>query len=804
MKKGIILIFSLLCSLMVAQAQVAMNNQEVFTYLKEGAGAGKSQQQLTQELMSMGATRTQIDRAQLQYESVYGKKIDERAEQVATKRVESPAMEEAQNVDTSLGDLVSPESSVILPDAKDRVFGRDIFRQANMNFAPSENLATPKNYQLGVGDEVIVEIFGANQATIRDVISPEGSINVDVLGPIYLNGMTIDEANSYLKKRLSQIYAGLNRGTGSSDIRLSLGQIRSIQINVLGDVVRPGTYNVSAFATVFHALYLAGGVKEPGTLRNIKVTRRGRVAAVVDIYEFLMNGSRANDVRLEEGDVILVPPYSKMVSISGMVKRPMLFEMKDGENLLQLITYAGGFAKGAYTETATVVRQTGREYEVRNVDNAQFTSFHMKDGDEVEIGKLLSRFGNRLTIKGAVYREGLYQLSGKVNSVRSLVEAAGGLLPEAFINRAILHREKADRSLEVLSIDLSGIMKGQSPDVVLQNNDVLFVSSVYELKDQGIVTISGEVSAPGTFAYADNMTVEDLVILAGGLLDGASLSRIDVSRRVRDNKQITASKETAQFFSLTMKDGFVVQGQAGFVLEPYDEVFVRKSPSYNKQDNVTVTGQVNFPGTYPLTERGERISSILQKAGGVNGYAYVKGAKLSRVISETERASMDKVVESLSNDITDTLTIKRLKEYGDRYYVGIDLEDALAHPGGSNDVILREGDRIEVPVYSNTVRVMGAVVSPNVVTFRDKKKYKYYVNEAGGYSDTARKHHAYIVYMNGHVSQLKRNTKVLPGSEIVVPKRSHPKASFLETIRSFTNLATLASTLATTAVLITK
>ena len=800
MKKRLtILMFALfaLCSTAV-WAQSAMSDDQVMTYVKESVEAGKSQKVIAQELVLKGVTRAQLERVRKKYEAEAGKEAADKKTANPDSRLHAVGGDDTAETE-EFQEVVEDQT----PDSL-KVYGRDIFRNRNLNFSPSESLATPRNYRLGPGDEVIIDIFGANQTTLRSEISPEGSINVDVLGPLYLSGMTVEEANTFLKKRLSSIYAGLGQGEGNSDIRLSLGQIRTIQINVLGDVYFPGTYSVSSFATAFHALYLAGGIKEPGSLRNIKVNRNGRTVANVDIYDFLVNGSRKGDVRLEEGDVIIVPAYDCMVTLRGQVKRPMLFEMKQGENLQQLLTYAGGFAKGAYRDDVTVIRQNGKDYEVHTVDNAQFTQFAMSDGDSIVIGQLLSRFHNRLTVKGAVYREGAYQLSGKVNSIKSLIAQAGGLLPEAYTEHAVLHREREDRTLEVLSVDVKGIMEGKVSDIVLKNNDELFVPSIYDLKDQGILTIVGEVAAPGRFPFAANMTLEDLIIKAGGLLDGASTARVDVSRRVKDVESTQASNEIGQMFSFSLKDGFVIKGTPGFTLQPYDEVYVRKSPSYVEQRNVSVTGEAVFTGTYPMTKRDERLSDLVAKIGGFTEQAYIKGARLVRRINDDERKSMDKVVESMMNNETDSVTAQRLKNYGDEYYVGIELEKAIANPGSSYDVVLREGDRLEIPVYSGTVRVLGSVVSPNVVAFREKKNYKYYVDQAGGYTDMARKGHAYIVHMNGQINQLKGSTDVTPGSEIVVPKRSRAKASFTEVMGSITGMASLATTLVSLGVLIKK
>lgn len=779
-----------LCFPLWVDAQSVMTDNQIVEYVKSGVAAGKSQSAIAGELVLKGVSRQQLLKVYKKYQQDSAAEAEAQGDDLLSAAKVSRFQSTGEDMDSLFYEWQEEQ----IPDSM-QVYGRNIFRKKNLSFAPNENMATPRNYVLGPGDEVVLVVYGANQNLITKNISPEGTINIDALGPVQLSGMTVEEANSYLRKRLSRIYSGLGQDAQSTDISLTIGQIRNIQINVLGDVEAPGTYQMPAFSTAFHALYLAGGVKEPGSLRNIKVNRGGRQIATIDVYDFLQNGNRKGDVQLQDGDVIVVPAYDTMVTLRGKVKRPMLFEMKRGENLMQLLNYAGGFAKEAYRNSITIVRQNGRDYEIHTVDDARFTQFAMMDGDSVVVGRLLSRFQNRLTVKGAVFRAGDYQLGGQVNTVKTLIEKAGGLLPEAFTNRAVLHRENEDRSLKVESVDLAGILAGRVPDMVLKNNDVLYIPSIYDLKDQGTLTIAGEVAAPGTFPYAENTTLEDLIIQAGGLLQSASLARVDVSRRLTDNNATTAQKELAQLYSFSIKDGFVIEGEPGFVLHPYDEVYVRKSPSYSVQRNVSVTGEANFTGSFPLTLREERLSSLLQKCGGTTEYAYIEGARLVRQINDEERKMMDKVVESMMNDVTDSLTAVRMRNYGNEYYVGIDLKKALANPGGDDDVILREGDRLEIPVYNNTVRVLGAVTSSNVVTYSEGKRFKYYINEAGGYSDMARKRHAYIVYMNGHISQLKHNTKVLPGSEIVVPKRSRGRLRFTEAVSSISGLATLATTL---------
>ena len=777
-------------------AQSTMTDQQVLEYGKNALAAGKSKETIAKELMLKGVSRQQAMRIRKMYEKE-GFSFSNAAENGIIDRTHKSVKKNDSNEESGEQYPISENDSIGTENFVDEVFGRDIFRNKRLNFAPSENLATPRNYKLGPGDEVIIDIFGANQTTLRSVISPEGSINVDILGPVYLNGMSIEDANVYLKKKLASIYAGIKRDGESSDIRLSLGQIRSIQINVMGDVTYPGTYNLSSFSTVFHALYSAGGIKEPGSLRNIIVNRNGRNIATVDVYDFLMNGNRSGDIRLEEGDVILVPSYKTLVKVNGKVKRPMFFELKEGESLANLIEYAGGFAQGAYTSNITVVRQTGKEYEVCTVNEMDRKIFQMKNGDDVEVGELVSRFKNKISIKGAVYRSGIYQLDGETNTIKALINKAEGLMPDAFTNRGILNRERDDRSLEMLSVDIEGILKGTVPDVALRNNDELYIPSKYDLSDAGTLTISGEVADPCTIVYAENMTLEDLIIRAGGLLESASLARVDVIRRVKNANATVAAEEISKMFSFSVKDNYVIEGENGFKLQPYDEVIVRRSPSYNNSRYVNITGEINFPGKYPLTKREERLTNLLEKAGGVTDYAYLKGARLVRKVNKEELARMKSALQS-SMSRTDSILVDTL-DAKTTYYVAINLDKAINNPGSVYDVVLREGDELILPVYPSTVRVDGSVLSPNEITYEPGKSVSYYIEQAGGYSDNAKKRKKYMIAMNGHIYKASGRTKVEPGAEIIVPQKGERKSNLsniLGIATTATSLGTMAASIA--------
>ena len=654
---------------------------------------------------------------------------------------------------------------------EEKVFGRDIFNTKNLTFEPSVNLATPVDYHLGPGDEVIIDIWGTNQATIRDNISPDGYINIEDIGLVYLNGMTVSEATDYLRKELNRIYAGIDSEKPVSQIKVTLGDSRTIQVNVMGEVLTPGTYALSSFSSVFHALYRAGGVNDIGSLRAIQLVRGGKPIATIDVYDFIMRGKATDDIRLQEGDVVIVPPYQALVTIEGNVKRPMKYEMKDGENVKTLLKYAGGFSGDAYTRALRMIRQNGREYQVYTIDDIDYSVFPVKDGDKVTAEAILNRFENKLEIKGAVYRPGIYQFGGSLNTVRQLVEKADGLMGDAFTARAVLHRERDNLTREVISVDIKKVLDGTIPDIPLQKNDVLYIPSIHDLQDMGVITVFGEVARPGELPYADNTTLEDIIIQAGGLKESASTVRVDVSRRIKDNKSTDVSSTIGKMYSFSLKDGFVIDGEPGFVLQPYDQVYVRRSPGYQEQANVDITGEVLYDGTYALTNKSERLSDLVKKAGGVTPFAYVKGAKLIRQANDEELKRMEDVFKMMRREMGQANMDSLKLDLDSVYSVGIDLELAMKNPGSSADVVLRAGDKLVVPELSNTVKINGAVMLPNTVAYKDKKSVKYYISQAGGFANNARKSRAFIIYMNGQVAKVKGSGRnmIEPGCEIIVP-----------------------------------
>ena len=810
MKKIVSLIICTLLSVGAVLAQQMSDNQ-VVEYIQSAMDQGKNQKQIATELAMRGVSKEQAMRIQQQFG----------AQSTATN---TPSVAVTKNrLRQTTADQNSAEQGITLSEAqtthdedifatedvfakqtpmveKKVIFGRNIFNTRGLTFAPNQNIATPANYKLGPGDQVIIDIWGANQTTISQVISPDGYISIDNLGLVYLNNMSVAEAEKYLRKRLSAIYASVGENNTASEIKVTLGQIRTIKVHVMGEVVKAGTYSLSSYSTAFYAIYHAGGVSDLGSLRNISVVRNGKQIAVVDVYDFILKGESKGNISLQDGDAIIVPPYHSLVEIDGNVKRPMFYEMADGETLNTLLGYAGDFTGDAYRKSVTVTRKNGREYQIHTVDDNQFSSFALMDGDKVEVGRMIERFENRIEVKGAVYREGVYQLNDNLNTVSKLVSKAEGVMDDAFLARAVLHRERPDLTLELIQVDLGNILNGTAADITLQKNDVLYIPSIHDLKDIGTITVMGEVANPGVFPYADNATLEDMIILAGGLLESASTVRVDISRRIVDAKTTEAKEVIGEQFTFALKDGLVIDGDKGFVLKPYDQIYVRKSPTYHSQSSVTVNGEVLFTGTYNLTKKAERLSDIITRAGGITQFAYPRGARLTRTMNDEELRRAKDVIALAKRNQTDSLDMNSLNLYK-KFTIGIDLEKAIANPGSDADVVLREGDVITIPELNNTVRISGMVMYPNTVSFAAGKTLKYYIEQAGGFTQQAKKKKTYVIYMNGQIKRgkLGSTTVIEPGCEIIVPVKEKNKAALQNILSIATTSASLATMIASIA-----
>ena len=861
MKKIIILLLLALPLHLLAQS--SMTDSQVASYIQQEMKRGTSQSQIVTHLMQSGVEISQIRRVRKAYERAkdgaglgettasrgqgqrrlrqangMGKQGtgDKQADALATR--EANAQRDAtttqrltgnaswqQQYDDEDSDFKRYQENIAAfsdgneddnatgKTNKKKVFGRDIFSNKNLSFEPLMNIATPQNYVLGAGDQVSVDIYGASQKSVDCTVSPDGDIVIEGYGPIRVGGLSVAAAKARLRATLGSRYQ-------SSRINLSLGQTRTVSINVMGEVVKPGTYTLSAFASVFNALYMAGGTNDIGTLRNIKIYRNNRLVSVCDIYDYILNGKMTGNVRLHDGDVIIVGPYDCLVNITGKVKRPMYYEMKRNESLQTLLRYAGGFTGDAYKKAVRVNRKTGREYAVFNVDEFDMSAFRIADGDSVSVDSILPRYHNTVEIKGAVFRPGMYQLGDGINSVRSLVQHAEGLTEEAFTARAVMHRMKADRTLRVIPVDIQGIMDGRVADIPLKENDVLFIPTKQTAMNEQTISIQGEVVYPGIYKYADNETLEDFVLQAGGLTDKASTVKVDVARRVGNPKALTTDSIIAKTYSFALKDGFVVDGEQGFVLQPFDEVYVRKDPSYTVQQNVSIDGEVTFPGTYTLSHRQTRLTDLVKAAGGATNLAYIHGARLERRTNEAERKRMEAALQMQKEQLQQELMTlaasqtsgSALQQVGQQskeeeikkfqvpntYPVGIELDKALADPNSDANIVLREGDRLILPQYTSTVKVNGAVMYPNTVSYIKGKGVGYYINASGGYSRNARKSGAYVIYMNGMVSKSSK-AKVEPGCEIVVPSKIKRRSSPSEILGIGSSMSSIAAMIATIA-----
>lgn len=871
MKRYFLLLFVMLSALSI-YAQSGMTDTQVMEFIVKEHNKGTSQTQIVTKLMQNGVDISQIRRVRDTYEKMKKgnsslgaasskesntersrknngqqrpgmnkKKIAEKtmqdyedseneANKYSNKRLDSES-DYSNTYDEEDGDflLIQEEMSDWLPQdtatmyknlvkqmkkKKKQVWGRNIFNNKNLSFEPNMNMALPANYRLGPGDAVFIDIYGASQKSYETTVAPDGIVTLDGFGPIQVSGLTVKQANERIRAKLGKRYS-------NSKIRLSVGQTHTIMVNVVGEVKAPGTYTLSAFTTVFNALYMAGGITDLGTLRNIKVYRQGRLISTVDVYDFLKRGKLTGNVRLADNDVIAVDAYEVLVNVSGKVKRPMYYEMKRNESLGALINYAGGFAGDAYTKSVRVRRKTGRQYSIYNVNEFDMNRFRLSDEDSISVDSVIPRYENMVEIKGAVFRPGMYEVGGQINSVRALVEAAEGLTEVAFGPHAVMHRMKADRTLEVVSVDVEGILLGKVADIPLQNEDVLFVPTRTDVQEEQILTIYGEVQYPGKYKYADNETLEDFILQAGGLKQTASTVRVDVSRRFVNPQATVSDSIIAQSFTFSLKDGFVIDGQPGFILAPFDQVFVRKSPGTTKQQNVSIEGEVLFEGNYSLTGRNTRLTDIFKAAGGATDLAYIQGARLERKPNKVEKMRMEAVYKmqmeqenksfldlaakssnaagilQASQQTQDSL-LKKF-EIPESYPVGIELDKALAAPGSDADLILREGDRIIIPQYNGTVKINGAVMYPNTVSYREGKNVAYYIDQAGGFSSDAKKSRTYILYMNGTLAKVGHNAKVRPGCEIIVPSKSRAKMSLAELMTIGSSTSSMAAVLATLA-----
>lgn len=788
-KRTLILVVTFMACCTTVMSQSVMTDEQVATYIASEITSGTSQTKIMTDLFKKGVTTDQLSRARKLLEAQRSpaatkKKVDRKRETEKHQETVKPEVTQYETVNnislqqyTAL-DSLEMEGQEKAPEKK--IFGHDIFNKQNLTFEPNSNMPTPANYTLGAGDQVIIDVWGASQKTFDTTISPDGDIIIDEVGPIKLAGLSVESARATIKKKLGQYYGGCS-------FNLSLGNIRTIQVQVVGEVVMPGSYSLGGLCTTFNALYAANGISEKGTLRNIKVYRNNKVLTTVDVYDYLINGNTRSDVRLQDKDIIVVGTYDCLVKVDGQIKRPMYYEMRKDENIKQLINFAGGYANNAYTKSIKLIRKSGTEYSIHTIEEFDMGGFSVADGDEVTVDAINARYSNMVEVRGAVMHPSQFQLGNKIQSVKELVEAADGLREDAYTKRAVMHRQKEDLTLEMISVDIKGILDGTCADIPLKKNDMLFIPSKNEMRGEWNFNVKGEVLYPGAYPFAENTSLQDVILLAGGLTDAASLAQVDVYRRIIDKTTKKDNAKIADHFSFSLDENFNIIRDTIFFLKPYDEIVIRKSPAYDAQQYVTVRGCVNFDGPYVITKRDYRLSDLVKECGGFSSIAYVNGARLTRKLTYEEKKQRDNALKTAQAKLyEESLDEDKNMDFGkadsllaikmgldDSYTMAIDLPKAIANPGGPHDIVLQRGDVLSVPQFSNIVRVRGEVAFPISMNYKKEEKLSYYIKRAGGYADKAKKRGVYIVYANGSIVKADRGSSktIQPGCEIIVPTR---------------------------------
>ncbi len=783
MRYFFILLLTLTCSLSYAQSQQLGNtnlsqievddlsDQQIRQFLEEATSRGLSQTELEQLARARGMSGLQIQKLRSR---IAGLESSDRNYEVIQKDgartyAEGEMVPEEERPDLFEGLLMDEETFEEKQRQKTlrKIYGYDLFNSKNLTFEPSLNIPTPENYQLGAGDELMISVWGASEATYQLSITPDGYITIPSLGLVYLNGLTVDEAQKKLFGQLSRIYSGLRaRGNEPPNtyFQVSLSGIRSIRVNVLGEVNFPGTYSLSSLGTAFNALYLAGGPSLNGSYRKIDVIRQNKVISTLDVYDFLISGIAEGNTILRDQDIIKINPYQVRAELKGAVKRPGIYELQEGETFEDLIRFAGGFGDRAYTSLIKVERFNGREKQVLDIANLRESA--PMNGDVVTVEEVIDRYSNRVQISGAVFKEGSFELTEGI-TLTALIDRAEGIREDAFLKRANIFRLREDLTTEVLSVPLGRILRGEAEDPILKREDQVLIPSIFDLQEEFKVTISGEVLEPGTFDFAFDMSLEDLIVQAGGLKQSAENAKIEVARRRLSE---TAEEAIAEIFTFPVNSDLSLSDDTeSFTLQPFDQVYVRKSPGYEEQVQVQVQGEVNYPGSYSLSSRNERLSTIIRRAGGVTDYAYLKGAKVIRRVNQSGFEEFLK--QRLSENDT---SLQKLDSIGIRT-VGIDLEKILENPGSEFDIVLQAGDILEIPRYSQTVQLSGEVLYPSYASYEKTKTFRGYVNSAGGFTRRADKSRSFVVYPNGSAKNTRNfllwrdYPKVDPGSEIVIP-----------------------------------
>ncbi|TCL00212.1 protein involved in polysaccharide export with SLBB domain [Roseivirga ehrenbergii] len=823
-----------------------LSDEQILSYMKQAEERGLTQSELELLARQRGVSESEISKLRRRVEALRSgvNTMNNTSTDKRNSRLEPSLLN-----DESVFGALSSDEAIELTEEQKKIFGFDLFQKRNLTFAPNLNLPTPVDYQLGPKDVLVVDLWGVTQAYFQFEVSPEGTIRPENLSPVYVNGLTIEAASKKIIDRLSQIYSGLKaQGNNPPTIfhQISLGNIRTINIEVVGEVAKPSMYSLPSLSTVYTALHAAGGPTENGTFRKIRVVRNNKLLSTLDVYPYLTSGIRSGDVRLKNGDVIIVEPFSSRIELDGEIKRSGLFELKDNESFSDLLSYAGGFTSKAFKSTVTVKRNGNREREIIDVDQERFDDFQPSDGDLIEVSGILDRFSNRVIISGAIYREGEYQLTSEL-TLKKLIEKAGGVRGDANMSRITIYRTGDNFSQSVIPVDLAALLRGDIVDITLSREDVVQITSIYDLKEEYYVQVSGEVIEGGVYPFFNGMTVQDLIILSGGLKESASGAMIEIARR-NTNGGVNSA---ADIITLSIDQTLSLDSEdRNQILKPFDQVYIRKSPGYTIQQQVTVEGEALATGVYTISRKDERISDVIKRAGGLTPYADASGAILIRKTEFSNSKSNDQISqeslqqlrqkvlkdESELKNVSQTQLIERLKKLEDKVEtdtqndlvgsklkkeliqdiseqdslvrnieikeeepVAINLQRILDEPGSKYDLIVKEGDVISIPGKLETVRVAGEVTSPLNVRFDKEFSFKDYIERSGGFLITAKKGGSYIQYPNGERRQVKRflffkkYPKVEAGSTIFVSRKPDRKPVNVQAIISaFGTVATIA------------
>lgn len=787
-----------------------LSDDQVRSFLRQAEASGMSEAQFDQMSQARGMRPEEIkklrDRAAKLKKDDKSQSSQSDPNKVQLKQDNDNGSDQKSKLDSAaVKKDPETEAEKAFNELRSKIFGADLFKNSKLTFEPNLNIATPKNYVIGPGDELMIDIYGDSEASYNLKVSTEGNINVEYIGIVQVAGLTIEAATSRIRLQMTKVYAGLS--SGSTKLNIAIGNIRSIKVILTGEIVKPGTYTIPSLANVFNALYSSGGPTDKGSFRNIELIRGGKKIGTLDIYDFLMKGDMADNLRLQDQDIIRIPVYQSRIEIVGEVKRPGIYELRAGESFKDLLNFAGDFTENAFKARVKVLKNTDIERKIEDINSDSFGNYKPNSGDKYFIDRVLERFVNRVSIEGSVFRPGQYELDPGL-TISQLIAKAEGLKEGAFLQRAYITRLKPDNQIELISINLAGILNHNVKDITLMREDRVSISSIFDLKEEYKVSIDGEVRKPGIFDFAEKMNLEELIMQAGGFTEAATSQRIEVSRRVKNSNLSSALAITSEVFQIDVDKGLNFS-KPKFELLPFDIISVRSSIGYEVQRQVKVEGEVLYPGMYTITNKDERVSDLLKRAGGLTALAYAKGASLKRegppkkngknAIDEEEEAKnkLEKL-KRLQETVKDTVDNKQQEEIAKNVYVGIKLDKILVSPRTQSDLILEEGDVLRIPKQLQTVKVNGEVLYPVTTIYNQSRGFKYYISQGGGFSNKSLKGRSYVIYANGSVKSTSKffffnnYPTVEPGAELFVPKRDeNKKLSTQELLGMTTGIASL-------------